>query len=127
MPKGLKLPLGVTSAGRAATVDSDENDQKIIRMALGSDENENAFQQDIGLGHNMVFDVSDATLRAKIVARLTRIFNLFETQKRYKLKRETLVWGENAAEGELTLSFMFINLESDEEKPFRHSFKAGGA
>jgi len=105
-------------------VEGDENDYKIIKMALSSDDNENAFQQDIGLGASMVFDLNDQALRAKIRRRLLQIFEDFQRQKRYKLVKESIKWGENTEEQELELTFKYINMESDEEKQFRRVFSA---
>lgn len=122
MPRGLRVPVGVDPTGGAALVESDENDQKIISIALGSCDSEHAFQQEIGLGSDMVFDINDPTLRARIYRRLISIFQDFESQKRYRLVRETVKWEEGS--GELTLSFKYLNLESDEPKTFTQSFTA---
>jgi hypothetical protein len=122
MPRGLKVPVGVAPHGGAALVDGDTNDAKIIKIALGSDESENAFQQDISLDVGMVFSLNDPTLRARILRRVYKIFDEFRVQKRFKLKKETMKWSENEANQELTLEFKYVNLESDEEKLFRRSF-----
>jgi hypothetical protein len=124
MARGLYMPVGVNPSGGAALIDGDDNDAKIIKMALSSDNNENAFQQDIGLGESMVFDLNDQALRAKIRRRLLKIFENFERQKRYKLKKDTIKWEENTVDQELALTFKYVNLESDEEKPFRRVFSA---
>lgn len=120
--KGLKLPVGVGSNGGASMLDGDENDFKIITIALGSSENENAFQQDITLGEDMVFDLSDQTIRARILVRLYDIFNIFKTKKRFFLKKETIRWEENSRNQELIMTFKYVNLESDEEILFRRTF-----
>jgi hypothetical protein len=123
MPRGLRVPVGADPTGGAALVESDENDQKIIGLALGSCDNENAFQQDVGLGNDMVFDINDPTLRARIYRRLISIFQDFETQKRYRLLRDTVRW-ETGEEGELVLAFKYMNLESDEPRDFTQKFTA---
>jgi len=119
---GLKVPVGVNPSGGAALVDGDINDAKIIKLALSSDDNENAFQQDIGLGTGMIFDISDSVLRSQIQRRVIRLFQNFQTQKRFKLLRDTLKWSENATQQELILEFRYVNLESDEEVFFRRAF-----
>jgi hypothetical protein len=125
MPRGLAMPVRVAPWGGAAISDSDENDNKIIMLALGSDDNENAFQQDIGMGEAMIFDVSDPTLRGRIVGKLRQIFRRFETQKRYRLMGDTVRWTENAATGDLELTFKYLNLESDEPQTFSRNFRSG--
>lgn len=125
MPKGLKIPVGVAPSGGAALVDSDANDRKIIGLALGSCDNENAFQQDIGIGTDMVFDISDGSLRASILRRLHDIFQDFEREKRYRLLKDTVRWAEG--DGELELGFKYLNLESDEPKEFKQKFTQSGS
>ena len=122
MPKGLRIPVGVGPNGGAALVSGDSNDSKIIKVSLGSDENENAFQQDISLGLGMVFDLNDPTMRAKILRRVYKIFEEFRVQKRFRLKKETIKWSEDSATQELIIEFKYVNLESDEEVLFRRSF-----
>lgn len=124
MPVGLRLPVGVSSSGGAALVDSDANDNKIISLALGSDDNENAFNQDIGLGIDMVFAISDPHVRGKVMGRLRRIFRRFEAQKRYKLLPGTVKWSQESETQDLTLEFKYLNLESDEEQTFSRTYRA---
>jgi len=126
MTTGLKVPLGVNPSGGAAVVEGDENDNKIISLALADDDNENAFQQDIGLGQRMVFDLNDPTIKPSILNRIVRIFDIFQAQKRYKLMPETILWEEISDKQELILSFRYINLESDEPRTFTRRFGAGG-
>jgi hypothetical protein len=121
---GLKIPVGVNSSGGAALISGDINDMKIITIALGSSENENAFQQDITLGESMVFDLNDPTIRAKILRKLYRIFDNFRLKKRFLLKKETIAWEEDPQKQELTLVFTYTNLESDEDILFRNTFTA---
>lgn len=121
---GLKIPVGVNSHGGTSLVDGDENDMKIITVALGSSENENAFQQDVTLDEAMVFDLNDPTTRASILRRLYRIFENFRMKKRFMLKRETIQWEEKPKTQELVLEFTYVNLESDEDVLFRRTFTA---
>lgn len=122
MPKGLAVPVGVGQNGGAELVEGDANDAKIIKLALGSDDNENAFQQGIGLGDGMVFDVADQTVRPKVVRRVIEIFRVFEAQQRYILEQGTIKWEQIEGSGETTLSFMYLQIESDSPKEFRQTF-----
>lgn len=124
MPKGIALPVRPAPWGGVLTVEGDDNDTKIITLALMSDDNENAFQQNIGLGDDMIFDVSDPTLRGALVNRIRNIFRRFETQKRYRLVGDTLRWRESdETPGEMILEFKYINLESDDPKDFKRTFR----
>jgi hypothetical protein len=122
MATGLAMPLGVGSHGGARIATGDENDDKIIRMALGDDANENAFQQNIGLGARQIFGASDDVMRAMVMRRCNEVFRRFEAQKRYRLRRETMQWSTDSETQEATLSFKYISLESDKELDFRQSF-----
>jgi hypothetical protein len=107
-------------------VSSDANDQKIISLALSSDENENPFQQSIGLGDFMVFGPNDPGARGPILRRLTEVFRRFEAQRRYRLVEESIRWGGDSATQEMSLGFRFLNLESDQESDFNIGFDAAG-
>jgi uncharacterized protein YpmB len=122
--KGIKIPVGVSNKGGAATISADENDAQIISVALGSTDNENAFQQEISLGESMVFDLNDQSIRAKITRRLVKLFEEFRIRKRFELKKETISWETNSDSQELILTFHYVNLESDEDKFFRKAFSA---
>jgi len=121
---GLKLPVGVNSSGGAALEDGDSQDGKIIMMALGSDDNENAFQQGIGLGDSMVFDTSDPSVRGRISGRIRQLFRSFQTQRRFRLFPASLSWEQNSETQDLTLSFRYLNLETDEVNTFSRTYGA---
>lgn len=123
MATGLRLPVGVDGTGGAALVTTDENDSKIIRIALGDCDNEHAFQQEIGLGGGMVFDLNDPNAKARSLAKIRSIFRHFRDLRRFKLLPDTIRW-EPTKEGELTLSFMYRSLESDEEHEFRMTLRS---
>lgn len=123
MPKGLSVPMGVSPTGGMATVSGQDNNDKIIRLALGSGDNENAFQQDVCLGDDHVFDIADPAFRGHILNRIRKIFERFERQKRFKLLPETVEWSEGA-EQETVLTFRYLDLESDETSEFTDSFRA---
>lgn len=125
MAKGLRIPIGVDSAGRTATVEGDEQASKIIMLALGDNDNENAFQQEMGLGQKVIFDPNDGGARAVVLQRLYALFTAFETDKLYSLDRSTIKW--TRADGDLILEFKYINLESDQVVTFRRSLKSGKA
>lgn len=127
MPTGLAMPVGVGPDGGARIAEGDENDDKIIRLALGDDANENAFQQNIGVGADMVFGQSDELLQASIMRRITEVFRRFEAAKRYTLKRETIVWSRDSNTQELILQFKYLSLESEREQTFREAFSAASS
>ena len=104
-------------------VDGEDNNKQIIMTALSDCDNEHAFQQDLGLGADMIFDISDPAERARILRKVTAIFDRFEAQHRFRLLTDTIRW--SVAEGDLTLEFMYHDIESDEDKPFARTFTSG--
>jgi len=102
-------------------VSGDDNDRKIIRTAMLDDSNDNAFQQNPGLGLTPIFTISDTVSKSRIMSRLVTIFQSFEAQKRYKLVQGSVNWATTTA-GELVLSFVYWNMESDNERDFEMSF-----
>jgi hypothetical protein len=121
MANGLKIPVGVNALGRTATVSADTCATQTIMTALTDCDNENAFQQDLGLGSGMVFAVNDIKLRATILQRLREIFAQFVKERKYKLLEETISWDDTGEE--LRLDFHYLDMESDEEKPFQKIFR----
>ena len=125
MATGLKLPISVNTSGGMALSTDVENDNKIIKTGLSDDDNENAFQQGIGLGDKMIFEVNRPELRVTIANDVRLIFERFEAQNRYKLLPSTLKWTENSQDQTLVLEFRYVNLETDEVQDFSRTFEAG--
>lgn len=122
MPVGLAIPVGIGVNGGVRMSMGSENDTKIIRTAMGDDTNENAFQQDIGIGVGAVFDASDGLTQAKIMSRLRSVFRRFEAQKRFRLLETSINW-RRGEDGEMILEFNYINLEADDARLFSMPYK----
>jgi len=120
MATGLKIPVGVDASGGTAMVSGEANDDKTIYAALSDCENEHAYQQDLGLGNFMVFWNNNSKVKAKILRKLITIFGIFEADKRYRLKEESIQWSKS--EGDLVLEFEYINLETEEVKSFQRVY-----
>ncbi len=122
MPRGLDVPIGVNKSGGLAFVEHDENDKKIIKLALGTGDSENAFQQGEGLalGVDMIFDINDPTNRVRIRRLIINIFAEFEAANRFKLLPDSLEFGEDGATA--TLRLKYLNIESDEINEFETRF-----
>lgn len=103
-------------------IESDELNHQLIAISLTDDENENAFQQQIGLGEAMIFGQDTPALRAQILRRLFTIFLDFETRKTFQLVRETIEWSKDTENGDLILKFYYIDLESDQPQFFKKAF-----
>lgn len=122
---GLALPITATRVGRSARDEGDDHAAKILMIALSDCDNDNAFQQDRGLGSSMVFEVSTESLKAKILARIRTVFDDLERALLFKLVESSIQWSEGPVQGELTMSLRYIDLESDEQKTFAQTFGGG--
>jgi len=122
MPKGIKVPVQVDKSGRIAMIEGDALNRQLIALSLADDENENAFQQQIGLGESMIFENDTSSSRAKILRILYSIFLDFESRKIFRLVRETIEWSKDPENGDLILSFYYIDLESDQPQFFQKAF-----
>ncbi len=125
MATGLALPVGVDGSGGAALLSADAQDAKILSMALGDDDNDNAFQQNIGMGAFMIFEQPGDRTNALVLQRIKAIFRDFREVQRFKLLPGTIEFKEEDTPGEFSVEFKFINLESDEEKTFSASVIGG--
>lgn len=101
-------------------VDGEEANRQVIMTALSDCDNDHAFQQDLGIGADMIFDINDPGLRARVLKRVSEIFDQFEAQDRFRLLTDTIRWTTSG--GELVLEFMYHDIESDEELPFARNF-----
>jgi len=123
--KGLKIPVGVDTTGGSATLEGDEYADQVIRTGLSDHDNANAFQQDTGLGEEMIFGKTDTAQKAAILRKLYSMFAVWEEERLFRLMRETIKWSTNIESGELIIEFQYINLESDEPTTFRKKFTTG--
>lgn len=105
-------------------VEGEEQKRQVLMVSLSSGDSANAFQQDLNLGVGMIFGQDSANLRSIILRRLFEIFQDFETDKLFRLMRETIEWSKGG-EGELVLSFSYIDIESDTVRSFRKEFTTG--
>lgn len=122
MPVGLKVPISVGPNGGLALTSGDAQDKKIIALALGDGDNENAFMQDITLGQGMIFDIADDSIRAQITNKIKRIFKAFLAQNRFKLLGDTIRWKYDDGDGTVSLSFRYLNIESDKVNEFEKNY-----
>jgi hypothetical protein len=124
MPSGISLPVRANLGGGLSIASGNEQDRNVISLALASNDNENAFQQSIGLGQDMIFEINDPAARADKLAKLRRVFDRFERLKRFKLIENTIRWDDGAVDGESVLAFKYIALESDSIRDFDQKYSS---
>lgn len=124
--QGLAVPVRGTPKGRLALLTGDALAKSVIASALGDGENSNPFRQDRTLGAKMLFAPNDPRVQSAIQSRLIAAFDEFERQRRYRLMQDTITWESQGSE--LSLTFMYHDLEADKSQDFVYSFSTvGGA
>jgi hypothetical protein len=122
MPVGLALPVGVDPGGGFRIVKGEENDNKIVSLALGDCSNGNAFQQDLGFGAPPNFEIKDSALRAQVMLQVRQVFDKFKRARRYELVEGTVkvraACDPGVAEVDHILEFRYISLEANDERFF---------
>jgi hypothetical protein len=113
MATGLAIPPRANATGGVALSSGNDQDNSIIAIALGSDDTEHAFQQDTGLGDDIIFDINDPLAQAVILGRLRKIFDTFTRLKRFKLLENTIDWTQLS--GDMILTFKYVAMETDAE------------
>lgn len=124
MPVGLRMPVGVDASGGAALAAGDEQNNKIIKVALSDCDSENAFQ-DIGLGVWMIYEIDSPEVQARALNIIRRIFRQFRAEQRFKLLERTIRFVKST-EGETDLEFKYLDIESDQESTFKATVTGGG-
>jgi hypothetical protein len=123
MARGIALPIRPDRNGRVVTVMGDEEASKIILTAMGNCENENPFQQELGLGDRHIFDIMSPMFKGNVIGRLVTIFREFEAQDLYRLEYGSIQWSQEGP-GVTTLTFSYVNLETDEIKTLSRQYGA---
>jgi hypothetical protein len=110
--------------GGTAIVEESEYKHQLIVLSLSSGDSANAFQQEISLGQDMIFGQDTQSLRSSVMQRLFTIFTEFERDKLFRLMKETIKWTP-LGDGQLELSFSYIDIETDTVLSFRKEYTVG--
>jgi hypothetical protein len=113
MATGFSIPPRANTTGGLSLSSGDDQDNAIIGMALGEDETEHSFQQNTGIGDDMIFDTNDPLAQAAILGRLRKVFATFTRLKRFKLLENTIQFTQ--VDGDMILSFKYLPMETGAE------------
>ena len=113
MATGFSVPPRANPNGGIALSSGSEQDNNIIGLALSTDETEHGFQQDTGIGDDMIFDMNDPLAQANILGRIRKVFATFKRLKRFQLIENTIAFTQ--IDGDLILSFKYLPMETDAE------------
>lgn len=120
MPTGLKIPVGVSQSGGAA-IETDESKQlrKMLILALSEGGDRNPFQQ-LGIDPAVIFSVDNTAFRGKAQRALNIILARFSD--RIELAPDAPIQFEQGDEGEVIMSFSYVDKLTDKVEDFRTSF-----
>jgi len=115
MGVGLKMPVGVTSAGGADLLDEPHELQKILTLALSEGGDDNPFQQ-LGLDSRIIFSQNDPSSAAVARSAITSVLNKYDD--RLALDTSIPVQLKIEQNGELRAQFRYVNKDTNEVNDF---------
>lgn len=122
MPTGLKVPVRVNQSGGAA-IETNESEQlkKMLFLALSEGGDDNPFQE-LGIAKTLIFAINNAGFRGRAERSINAI--LFKFADRVAVRPDTPLRFEETGEGEITLTFEYIDRLTDKPEEFRGRFTA---
>jgi hypothetical protein len=108
---GLAIPIR-TLNGRLTLQSGERQTGKVILLAMGDGDNENPFNDDVGIQYP-VFDLNNPSTQAVVQREIEQHFARFEADLKARLVDIQFV---AEAEGELTVRIRYQDLETDEEQ-----------
>lgn len=120
MSTGLKVPVTVDGTGGAAIeTDKVKQKQKLLFLAFSENNDQNPFQS-LGVSPEFVFAIKNSQLRAKANLMVRRIMSKFVGLM--ELSPSDIIDYDDTVEGEVTLSFKYVDLETNTVEEFKTTF-----
>jgi len=121
MAKGLKVPVGVDKRGRALIEnDESENTKKILKLAFSEGGDNNPFQQ-LGIDSRLIFSIDNASFRGRVLKAINQVLSKF-TDLVALSDNEPIQITETENEGEVNLTFFYIDLLTNKKEEFNQIF-----
>lgn len=117
---GISLPFRANKNGEVALSSGIQNDEEEIILAIISDENNNAFLQNQGIGSDQIFRANGSQIESTLTARLIAVFDSFERQNRFILHRDSVQVLKTGIM--LEVRFRYFNIENSEEREYSKQF-----
>jgi len=115
MGKGLSVPVRVNQGGGAKLEEDPFHLSTVLRLALSAGDDDNPFQN-LGIDQSILFAINDSGAQATARNIIKKILNKFSD--RLKLDESRPVQFSQPNEGELEVSFRYINLDNNESTDF---------
>jgi len=123
MATGLKIPVGVDKSGGAALERNDAlQKKKLLTLAFSEGGDDNPFQS-LGLDPGLIFNIKNAQFRGRAKLEVERILADFNGLILLAPNEPIKFNFDN--EGEVELSFEYVDLETNQPQDFKKSFSRG--
>lgn len=116
MALGFGLPVGVSQSGGAKLEEDPQHLATILHLALQPGQDDNPFQE-LGLSEAIIFSINDSSAQALARNSIERILSKFAD--RLTLDRSVPITFGRTAEGQLEVSFRYIDLDTNKPEDFR--------
>lgn len=114
MAQGIEVPLK-TRNGRLKLLGGDDYIDMIVRIAMGSSESENPFQE-IGLyGDKYIFGINDGMTDGEIVTAVLEVFESLKLDQLAEVGRRDITF-DRSETGALNMTVNYKNIETQERK-----------
>jgi hypothetical protein len=115
MGKGFAIPVRVGKSGGVQKESGTQHLFEILKLALSGGEDDNPFQS-LGIAEQLIFQINDSAAHGRARYAVQQIINKFSD--RVALDPSTPISFEQTEEGELELSFRYIDLDTNEVNDF---------
>ena len=124
MSTGMLSPLSASKKGGAVTVSGSDLIWQLLVTALRDCSSDNPFQ-DLGIGDQNIFSLSDQQSIAKLNLAVQRIFLQFEANQLARLvKGDRGIVFSKSVEGRLNCEISYVDLETDKSETLAGSYSA---
>lgn len=118
MATGLKIPVGVDKRGRAAVETNEQsNTKKILMLAFSEGGDKNPFQS-LGLDDRLIFGIKSPAFRGRAIQAVLRVAQKFTELIRID---ESTIEFDDTQEGQVEVSFKYIDLSVNKEEEFTNT------
>lgn len=123
---GIAIPFSADGRGRLALVSGENQLRKLIILNLSDCDSANPYQDDLGIGADMVFAIASVKLRADVKRRATLLFRRLQLSDRARLAEPPSFETDQASQS-ITMNIDYINLEENRPGQVGIKFTLGSA
>ena len=120
---GIAIPFQANGRGGLLLLTGGEQMRKIIFTRLSDCESSNPYQQDIGIGADMIFAINDESLQAELRRRIDLNFSELRAQGRARLLKPPLFKRKSETQ-ELEVLVQYLDMETNKPEEVKMIFSA---